>query len=92
MAQLGDSRSTAFFFAKQRLMKTLEAEEVNGKAYKPIDEARGNIGIFMDQIYNWRRLHSAIRYQPPVEFEAEFRQHGGHLCIGGTLHRRNDDD
>ena len=71
-------------FAKQRLMKTLKAEEVNGKAYKPIEEARGNIGIFIDQIYNRRRLHSAIRYQPPVEFEAEFRQHGGHLCIGGT--------
>ena len=37
-------------FAKQRLMKTLKAEEVNGKAYKPIEEARGNIGIFIDQI------------------------------------------
>ncbi len=74
-------------------MKTLKAEEVNGKAYKPIEQARGNIGIFIDQIYNRRRLHSAIRYQPPVEFEAEFRQHGGHLCIGGTTpHRRNDDD
>ena len=35
-------------FAKQRLMKTLKAEEVNGKAYKPIEEARGNIGIFID--------------------------------------------
>jgi transposase InsO family protein len=43
-------------------MKTLKAEEVNGKAYKPIEEARGNIGIFIDQIYNRRRLHSAIRY------------------------------
>ena len=49
-------------------MKTLKAEEVNGKAYKPIEEARGNIGIFIDQIYNRRRLHSAIRYQPEAEF------------------------
>jgi hypothetical protein len=43
-------------FAKQRLMKTLKAEEVNGKAYKPIEEARGNIGIFIDSQRSLRAL------------------------------------
>ena len=49
------------FFRQAKLMKTLKAEEVNGKASKPIEEARGNIGIFIDRIYNRRRLHSAIK-------------------------------
>ncbi len=31
-----------------------------------------------------RRALRHPSYQPPVEFEAESRQHGGHLCIGGT--------
>jgi putative transposase len=58
----------------ESFMKTLKAEEINGKNYRCIEEARHNIGNFIDKAYNCQRLHSAIGYQPPVEFEAEIRQ------------------
>jgi transposase InsO family protein len=55
----------------ESFMKTLKAEEVNGKAYATIDQARCDIGQFIDTVYNTQRLHSALGYKPPVEFEAE---------------------
>ena len=55
----------------ESFMKTLKAEEVNCKAYATIGQARRDIGQFIDTIYNTQRLHSALGYKPPVEFEAE---------------------
>jgi len=55
----------------ESFMKTLKAEEVNGKAYRTLDHARREIGAFIDDIYNAERLHSALGYKPPVEFEAD---------------------
>ena len=57
----------------ESFMKTLKAEEVNGKAYDTLDQARRDIGRFIDSVYNTERLHSALGYKPPVEFEAELR-------------------
>jgi putative transposase len=57
----------------ESFMKTLKTEEVNGKAYANIEDARRQIGEFIDTIYNRQRLHSALGYKPPVEFEAELR-------------------
>ena len=53
-------------------MKTLKTEEVNGSAFKDIEEARRSIGRFIDTVYNTERLHSALGYRPPLEFEADF--------------------
>jgi putative transposase len=57
----------------ESFMKTLKTEEVNGKAYANIEDARRQIGEFIETIYNRQRLHSALGYKPPVEFEAELR-------------------
>ncbi|MFY9969560.1 MAG: integrase core domain-containing protein [Roseiarcus sp.] len=58
----------------ERFMRTLKEEEVNGKTYASIDDARTHIGAFLENVYNRGRLHSALGYKPPAEFEAELRQ------------------
>jgi len=58
----------------ESLMKTLKAEEVNGKAYATLEDARRDIGAFIETVYNAQRLHSALGYKPPVEFEADLSQ------------------
>ena len=68
----------------ESFMKTLKAEEVNGKAYATIEHARRDIGQFIDTVYNTQRLHSALRYKPPVEFEAELH-HSNKLQKCGNI-------
>ena len=53
----------------ESFMKTLKAEEVNGTTYRNIDHARLAIGEFLHDVYNHQRLHSALDYLSPVEFE-----------------------
>ena len=50
-------------------MKTLKPEEVYRQEYRDLGEARASIAQFIDQVYNQKRLHSALGYRPPVEFE-----------------------
>lgn len=56
----------------ESFMKTLKKEEINASAYASIHEARANIATFLETTYNRQRLHSALGYKPPTEFEAEF--------------------
>jgi putative transposase len=55
--------------ACESFMKTLKAEEVYRQEYRDLAEARASIRRFLEQIYNGRRLHSALGYVPPMEFE-----------------------
>jgi putative transposase len=54
----------------ESFMKTLKHEEVDGSAYRDAADARDRIGTFIEQVYNRQRLHSALAYRPPVEYEA----------------------
>jgi transposase InsO family protein len=55
--------------ACESFMKTLKYEEVHRQEYRDLAEARASIGGFLEGVYNQRRLHSALGYRPPVEFE-----------------------
>lgn len=53
----------------ESFMKTLKYEEVYRSEYRDIADARRGIGRFIESVYNRKRLHSALGYLPPVEFE-----------------------
>ena len=54
----------------ESFMRTLKKEEIDGRNYRDLAEARASIGQFIDDIYNSQRLHSALAYLPPLAFEA----------------------
>src|SRR6201999_4326177 len=53
----------------ESFMATLKREEVDGRAYRDLADARGQIGTFIEQVYNRQRLHSALKYRSPEAFE-----------------------
>lgn len=53
----------------ESFMKTLKYEEVYLREYETMVEARTSISHFLETVYNQKRLHSALGYMPPVEFE-----------------------
>ena len=57
--------------ACESFMKTLKYEEVLRNEYRDLVEARASIREFLERVYNQRRLHSALGYLPPAEFEAQ---------------------
>ena len=58
----------------ERFMRTLKYEEVYLADYQTLTEARASISRFIEEVYNRKRLHSALGYRPPVEFEQLFSQ------------------
>jgi len=54
----------------ESFFKTLKQEEVYLKEYQSFADAQANLTIFIEQVYNVKRLHSSLGYLPPVEFEA----------------------
>lgn len=56
----------------ESFFKTLKQEEVYLKQYQSFEEAEVNIDVFLDQVYNSKRLHSSLGYVPPAEFEAQY--------------------
>jgi putative transposase len=53
----------------ESFMKTLKHEEINRVEYRDLAEARRGIRHFLERTYNRKRLHSALGYRPPAEFE-----------------------
>ncbi len=53
----------------ERFMRTLKEEEVYLSDYDDVAQARTSINYFLESVYNHKRLHSAIGYLPPAEFE-----------------------
>jgi putative transposase len=53
----------------ESFMKTLKREEIYANEYRDLDDLRANIEAFIERYYNRQRLHSALGYRPPEEFE-----------------------
>ncbi len=53
----------------ESFMATLKREEVDGRAYRDLVDARASIARFLEEVYNQKRLHSALHYWPPAVFE-----------------------
>ena len=53
----------------ESFMKTLKMEEVDGGDYRDLAHATSAIGEFIEGVYNRQRLHSALAYLSPMEFE-----------------------
>jgi putative transposase len=54
----------------ESFMKTLKLEEIHANEYRGIDDLRKNVSKFVDVYYNTQRLHSALGYRTPEQFEA----------------------
>jgi transposase InsO family protein len=68
MTAVGDPYENA---KAESFFRTLKMEEVYLKDYQTFEEAQQNIGEFIEEVYNKKRLHSSLGYVPPVEFEAD---------------------
>ena len=58
----------------ERLMRTIKEEEVELSEYNDLDDAREQIGQFLEEVYMTKRIHSALNYLTPAEFEAHWLQ------------------
>ena len=58
----------------ERFMKTLKQEEIHCSEYRDIEELRAHLSAFLESYYNAARLHSALGYKSPDEFEKEAAQ------------------
>lgn len=62
----------------ERLMRTIKEEEVDLSEYRNFAEARTQIGRFIEDVYMTKRIHSALGYLTPAEFEAAYRSQTTH--------------
>jgi putative transposase len=70
MAGVGQAQENGY---AERLMRTIKEEEVYLADYQDFADAQRNIGRFLDDVYNVKRIHSALGYLTPVEFEQQWR-------------------
>ena len=68
MSEAGNPYENAF---AESFNKTIKYEEVYLTEYESFDDALKNIGKFIEEVYNKKRLHSSIGYKPPNEFEQQ---------------------
>jgi transposase InsO family protein len=71
MAAIGEPRENGY---AERLIRTIKEEEVDLSDYQDFADARRNIARFLDDVYNVKRIHSALGYLTPREFEEQWRQ------------------
>jgi putative transposase len=70
MATVGGPRENGY---AERLMRTIKEEVVQLTEYHDYHDARRQLDRFLDRVYNRKRIHSALGYLTPAEFETQWR-------------------
>jgi putative transposase len=81
MAAIGEATENGY---AERLMRTIKEEEVTLHEYANFREAYQHLGRFLDEVYQHKRIHSALGYLTPAEFETEW-QHQQARAASGRL-------
>jgi transposase InsO family protein len=71
MAAIGKAEENGF---AERFMRTIKEEEVDLSEYRDFADANSQIGVFIQDVYMTKRIHSALGYLTPVEFENAWRR------------------
>lgn len=69
----------------ERLMRTIKEEEVALSDYRDFVEARRQLGTFLDDVYNRKRIHSALGYLTPAEFADQWNRNPPQQKFGVTV-------
>ena len=69
MAAVGKPEENGY---AERLMRTIKEEDVDLSEYEDLADARRQLGRFLDDVYNTKRIHSALGYLTPAEFEQQW--------------------
>jgi putative transposase len=70
MATIGKAEENGY---AERLMRTIKEEEVDLSDYRDFADAHEQIGNFIEDVYNHKRIHSSLGYRTPVEFELTYQ-------------------
>jgi putative transposase len=76
MAAVGEPRQNGY---AERVIRTIKEEEINLTEYRDFPEALAQVGQFIDDVYRTKRIHSALGYLTPAEFEVAWRREHGDL-------------
>ena len=71
MAEVGCPEQNGYV---ERLMRTIKEEEVDLSEYRDFADARRQLGRFLDDVYNRKRIHSALGYLTPAEFARTWKR------------------
>ena len=69
----------------ESFIKTLKREEIYANDYENLEHLRGNVEEFIERYYNLKRLHSALGYRSPDEFEEQTRRESAATTLGATV-------
>jgi putative transposase len=70
MAAVGKAEENGY---AERFMRTIKEEEVDLSDYRDLADAQNQIGKFIEDVYNQKRIHSSLGYLTPAEFEVAYR-------------------
>jgi len=71
MAEVGHAEQNGY---AERVIRTIKEEEVHLTEYRDFDDALAQLGHFIDDVYLTKRIHSALGYLTPAEFEAQWQK------------------